>query len=52
MRRSLPSSSPAYALPFAEKLAAWQTIGAFLREMTGPGMTKDTRRWPAIVAVA
>jgi hypoxanthine-DNA glycosylase len=26
----LPSSSPAYTRPFAEKLAAWQAIGAFL----------------------
>jgi hypoxanthine-DNA glycosylase len=29
---ALPSSSPAYTRPFAEKLAAWQTIGTFLRE--------------------
>ena len=28
----LPSSSPAYTRPFAEKLAAWQAIGDFLRE--------------------
>jgi double-stranded uracil-DNA glycosylase len=28
---ALPSSSPAYTRPFAEKLAAWQAIGAFLR---------------------
>jgi hypoxanthine-DNA glycosylase len=28
----LPSSSPAYTRPFAEKLAAWQAIGEFLRE--------------------
>ena len=27
---ALPSSSPAYTRPFAEKLAAWQAIGAFL----------------------
>jgi len=27
---ALPSSSPAYTRPFAEKLAAWQTIGAYL----------------------
>jgi hypoxanthine-DNA glycosylase len=27
----LPSSSPAYTRPFAEKLAAWQAIGDFLR---------------------
>ncbi len=27
----LPSSSPAYTRPFAEKLAAWQSIGDFLR---------------------
>jgi hypoxanthine-DNA glycosylase len=26
----LPSSSPAYTRPFAEKLAAWQVIGDFL----------------------
>jgi TDG/mug DNA glycosylase family protein len=26
----LPSSSPAYTLPFADKLAAWQRIGDFL----------------------
>jgi hypoxanthine-DNA glycosylase len=29
---ALPSSSPAYTRPFAEKLAAWQAIGAFLRD--------------------
>ena len=28
---ALPSSSPAYTRPFAEKLAAWRTIGDFLR---------------------
>jgi TDG/mug DNA glycosylase family protein len=28
----LPSSSPAYTRPFAEKLAAWQAIGDFLRD--------------------
>jgi hypoxanthine-DNA glycosylase len=28
---ALPSSSPAYTRPFAEKLAAWQAIGEFLR---------------------
>jgi len=27
---ALPSSSPAYTRPFAEKLAAWQEIAAFL----------------------
>ena len=27
----LPSSSPAYTLPFAEKLAAWRSVGEFLR---------------------
>ena len=27
----LPSSSPAYTLAFAKKLAAWQAIGEFLR---------------------
>jgi hypoxanthine-DNA glycosylase len=27
---ALPSTSPAYTRPFAEKLAAWQAIGAFL----------------------
>lgn len=27
---ALPSSSPAYTRPFAEKLAAWQAIGEFL----------------------
>jgi hypoxanthine-DNA glycosylase len=27
----LPSSSPAYTRPFAEKLAAWRQIGEFLR---------------------
>jgi double-stranded uracil-DNA glycosylase len=27
----LPSSSPAYTRPFAEKLVAWHAIGAFLR---------------------
>lgn len=30
----LPSSSPAYTRPFAEKLAAWQAIGVFLRSAT------------------
>ena len=30
---ALPSSSPAYTRPFAEKLAAWQAIGAFLRDI-------------------
>jgi hypoxanthine-DNA glycosylase len=29
---ALPSTSPAYTRPFAEKLAAWQAIGDFLRE--------------------
>ena len=29
----LPSSSPAYTRPFAEKLAAWQAIGDFLRDL-------------------
>jgi TDG/mug DNA glycosylase family protein len=28
---ALPSSSPAYTRPFAEKLAAWRAIGDFLR---------------------
>jgi hypoxanthine-DNA glycosylase len=28
---SLPSSSPAYTRPFAEKLAAWRAIGDFLQ---------------------
>jgi hypoxanthine-DNA glycosylase len=28
---ALPSSSPAYTRPFAEKLAAWRQIGEFLR---------------------
>jgi len=28
---ALPSSSPAYTRSFAEKLAAWQAIGEFLR---------------------
>jgi len=28
----LPSSSPAYTRPFAEKLVAWQAIGDFLRD--------------------
>ena len=28
---ALPSSSPAYTRPFAEKLAAWRPIGEFLR---------------------
>jgi TDG/mug DNA glycosylase family protein len=33
----LPSSSPAYTLPFAEKLAAWRAIGDLLRQVTeGP----------------
>lgn len=30
---ALPSSSPAYTLPFAAKLAAWQAIGEFLRRV-------------------
>ncbi len=29
--RILPSSSPAYTRPFAEKLAQWKAIGEFLR---------------------
>jgi TDG/mug DNA glycosylase family protein len=29
--RVLPSSSPAYTRPFAEKLSAWRAIGDFLR---------------------
>jgi len=29
---ALPSSSPAYTRPFAEKLASWQAIGEFLRQ--------------------
>ena len=28
----LPSTSPAYTRPFAEKLAAWQALGRFLAE--------------------
>ena len=28
---ALPSSSPAYTRPFAEKLAEWQAIGAYLQ---------------------
>ena len=28
--RVLPSTSPAYTRPFAEKLAAWRAIGDFL----------------------
>jgi hypoxanthine-DNA glycosylase len=28
----LPSSSPAYTRPFAEKLVAWRAIGEFLRD--------------------
>ena len=28
---ALPSSSPAYTLPFAEKLAAWRSVGEFLQ---------------------
>ena len=31
---ALPSSSPAYTRPFAEKLAAWRAIGAFLHDET------------------
>ena len=30
----LPSSSPAYTRPFAEKLAAWRAIGAFLEPVS------------------
>jgi len=33
---ALPSSSPAYTRSFAEKLAAWQAIGEFLRAEIGP----------------
>ena len=33
MTLALPSSSPAYTRPFAEKLAAWQAIGAFLQRL-------------------
>jgi G:T/U-mismatch repair DNA glycosylase len=29
---ALPSSSPAYTRPFAEKLAAWRAIGDFLQQ--------------------
>jgi hypoxanthine-DNA glycosylase len=29
---ALPSSSPAYTRPFAEKLVAWQAIGSYLRD--------------------
>jgi double-stranded uracil-DNA glycosylase len=36
---ALPSSSPAYTRPLAEKLAAWQAIGAFLRD-TGHGFDR------------
>ncbi len=32
--RVLPSSSPAYTRPFAEKLVAWRAIGEFLRAAT------------------
>ena len=32
---ALPSSSPAYTRPFAEKLAAWQAIGVFLDASAG-----------------
>ena len=31
---ALPSSSPAYTRPFAEKLAAWQAIGNFLQRLS------------------
>ena len=34
---ALPSSSPAYTRPFAEKLAAWQAIGAFLHALSEAG---------------
>lgn len=33
----LPSSSPAYTLPFAAKLEAWQAIGAALNSPPGSG---------------
>lgn len=34
---ALPSSSPAYTLPFPQKLAAWRAIGEFLRQdLRGP----------------
>ena len=29
---ALPSSSPAYTLPFAQKLAQWQVVAQFLRD--------------------
>ena len=43
---ALPSSSPAYTRPFAEKLAAWRAIGAFLRDARRRGDDdRDARRW-------
>ena len=34
---ALPSSSPAYTRPFAEKLAAWQALGTFLHALSEAG---------------
>jgi hypoxanthine-DNA glycosylase len=34
---ALPSSSPAYTRPFAEKLAAWQALGTFLHAVPEAG---------------
>jgi TDG/mug DNA glycosylase family protein len=41
----LPSSSPAYTRPFAEKLAAWRAIGGFLRAAR-PAPSNRSRRKP------
>jgi double-stranded uracil-DNA glycosylase len=41
---ALPSSSPAYTRPFAEKLAAWRAISAFLDPGSrGPSVKDPTR---------
>jgi len=40
----LPSSSPAYTLPFAQKLAAWQAIGTVLRSVAARGAEASSSR--------
>lgn len=42
--RALPSSSPAYTLPFADKLAAWRVIGNLLRDLQSNDDTAKRRR--------
>jgi len=40
----LPSSSPAYTLPFAQKLVAWQAIGTVLRSVAARGARASSSR--------